>query len=572
MNSADRLSSRPRRTGEMEITLQATLQGNARSWQLEEGRHRIGRATSNEIVLTDPDRSISRVHAEIVIEGNRIQITDLGSRNGTWVNDRPAQPSTSVGPGDRIRLGNIELAVHDPAASVPSGISSREMLADAEQVPGTVRLPWEQVRSELQTGSRLDRSLFVVVSDAGQLLVRPQSLEETFESVLDLVERVITTRRIFLLLLDETEQEAHPIVRAARPAEARTGEKLMLSRTLMETVLKNQESLLVTDAQADPRFGDQASIVAMDIRSALVAPLFDNNDIIGLIYADTSDPTVRYDLDHLRIFTMLANMIAVKITNTRLLEDQRAKERMEQEMATAAKIQRGLLPAQLPQEQGYEILAYQTPCFETGGDLYDAEKGTDGSIFLTVGDVSGKGIGAALLMSHVIASMRVLYHEGLGPAVLIDRLHRQILRASEPAHYATLFFGRLDPRAHTLAYVNAGHNPPFLLGPDGRLTTLDATGQPVGLLEGAEFEVASTPLLPGSLLCVFSDGITEACGPEGFYGEERLEECLRSHLGRPLEEVAHAIFDSLREFQGSTPPSDDITLFLVRRKPAQPGA
>ena len=304
----------------------------------------------------------------------------------------------------------------------------------------------------------------------------------------------------------------------------------------------------------------------MDIRSALVAPLFDNERVIGLIYADTNDPSVRYDLDHLRIFTMLANLIAIKITNTRLLDDQRAKERMEQEMATAARIQRALLPAELPPASGYEIFAWQIPCFETAGDLYDAHQLEDGSVLLTVGDVSGKGIGSALLMSHVIASMRALYGEGLDEGILIDRLHRQILRSSEPAHYATLFFARLDPRDHRLEYVNAGHNPPFLLCPDGSVHTLDATGQPVGLLDGATFETAEASFEPGSLLFIFSDGITEAMGEdEDFYGEERLVAFLRRNLDRPLEEISSELLDDLQSFQGTTPQSDDITLFMVRR-------
>jgi sigma-B regulation protein RsbU (phosphoserine phosphatase) len=333
----------------------------------------------------------------------------------------------------------------------------------------------------------------------------------------------------------------------------------------METVIETKDSLLVTDAQADPRFGEQASIVQMDIRSALVAPLFDNAQVIGLIYADTSDPSVRYDLDHLRVFTMLANLIATKITNTKLLEDQRAKERMEQEMATAARIQRILLPAQLPEVPAYELLAHQVPCFETAGDLYDAERLDDGTICITVGDVSGKGIGSALLMSHVIASMRVLYGESLDPATLVYRLHRQILSSSDPSHYATLFFARLDPANHQIAYVNAGHNPPMLLSADGVLRTLEPTGHPIGLLEESTYEIGQEELAPGELLCIFSDGITEATSADEFYGEERLLACLQGSQHAPLEEIASSIFQSLEDFQGSTPQSDDITLLLMRR-------
>jgi len=545
----------------MEIILQGTIQGQSRSWTLKEGTYRLGRGTHNEILVSDP--SVSRAHAELVVGADQIMVTDLGSRNGTWINNRQAHSQELIKPGDKLRLGNVDLVLRDEASEAPSSVPSKALLADAEQVRGTVHLPWDSVKSEFDTESRLDQNLLKVVTDAGPLLVGQLPLDQLFETVLDLVERLVTTRRIVLLLLDE--DDATPNVCAARPPQAHSDEKLMLSKTLMDTVIQGRDSLLVTDAQADPRFGGQESIVAMDIRSALVAPLFDNEKVIGLVYADTNDPRVRYDLDHLRIFTMLANLIAIKITNTRLIEDQRAMERMEQEMATAARIQRGILPAELPSGPGYEILAKLIPCHEAAGDLYDAQRLDDGRILLTVGDVSGKGIGSALLMSHIMASMRVLYSEDLDPATLVERLHRQLLRAAEPSHYATLFFASLDPNTHKLDYVNAGHNPPLLLLPDGSISTLDATGMPVGLLEGATFEAKSTTLPPGSLLFIFSDGITEALSEEEFYGDDRLIECLKRLFDRPLEEISSGLLDEVHAFQGDTPTSDDITLFMLRR-------
>lgn len=546
----------------MDLTLQGVIQGNSRSWKIEAGSYRLGRATHNELLLTDP--SVSRSHAEIVVEDDSLVINDLGSRNGTWVNERPVQTPTPLHPGDKIRLGNVELLLRDADSVLSSGVPPEAIFSDAD-LHGTVHLPWDQVKSEFSTESRLERSLFQVVTEAGQILVRQEPLDQLFETVLDLVDRLIVTRRVLLLL--NNEEDSTPVVRAARPLESLSAEKLMLSRTLMETVVDTKDSLLVTDAQADPRFGEQASIVAMDIRSALVAPLFDNEQVIGLIYADTSDPTVRYDLDQLRVFTMLANLIAVKITNTKLLEDQRAKERMEQEMATAAGIQRGLLPSELPEVAGYEVLAHQIPCFETAGDLYDAERLEDGTICFTLGDVSGKGIGSALLMSHIIASMRILYGAAADTATLVERLHRQVLNSSDASHYATLFFARLNPTDHQIEYVNAGHNPPILLTSEGAMRTLDPTGQPVGLLPESTFEFAHERLEPGSLLCIFSDGITEAGTIEDFYGEERLTECLRRNLGKSLEEIASCIFQDIDDFQGSTPQNDDITLFLIRRRP-----
>lgn len=548
----------------MELTLQGFLRGTEVKWRLQEGRHRLGRGSHNEILLSDT--SVSRAHAELTILEDRIEVVDLGSRNGTWVNDEAVRTRVEVKPGDRLRFGNVELTLRGTG---PSSLVDLQMtpaaavLSEAEQVHGTLHLPWEEVRSQLRSGSILDRSLFHLVTEAGQLLVRPLPLGEIFDSVLDLVETLLPSRRIMVLLLEGDQRE--PIVRAARPAGAHSHERLILSRTMMDSVIGGRSALLVTDAQADPRFRDHASIVAMDVRSALVAPLFDNESVIGLIYADTNDPRVLYDADQLKVFTMLANLVAVKITQTRLLEAEREKERMEQEMATAATIQRALLPSALPEVPSYEIFAHQEPCFEVAGDLYDAHRLPDGTLLFALGDVSGKGLGSALLMSHVMACLRVLYQDNLELTELMQRLHQQVLRSSGPTHFVTLFFGRLSADESRLDYVNAGHNPPYLLGPDGSIQALDATGLPLGLIEGTSYESGSVAFAPGGLLCVFSDGIPEAEVAGEFFGEERLIQGLRAHRELPLPELSEAILKDLQGFLGSNPTGDDITLFLIRR-------
>jgi serine phosphatase RsbU (regulator of sigma subunit) len=548
----------------MDLTLQGFLRGTEVKWRLQEGRHRLGRGSHNEILVSDA--SVSRAHAELTVQADRIEVSDLGSRNGTWVNDEAVHGRSEVRPGDRLRFGNVELTIR--GAGAPASVDmlrtpAAAVLSDAEQVHGTLHLPWEEVQSQLRAGSILDRSLFHLVTEAGQLLVRPLPLAEIFDSVLDLVETLLPSRRILVLLLEGEERT--PIVRAARPAGAQSHERLILSRTMMDSVVGGRSALLVTDAQADPRFRDHESIVAMDVRSALVAPLFDNESVIGLIYADTNDPRVLYDADQLKVFTMLANLVAVKITQTRLLEAEREKERMEQEMATAATIQKTLLPSTLPEVPSFEIFAHQEPCFEVAGDLYDAHRLADGTLLFTLGDVSGKGLGSALLMSHVIACLRVLYEDKLELANLIQRLHLQVLRSSGPTHFATLFFARLSPDGTRLDYVNAGHNPPYLVGPDASVLALEATGLPLGLLEGTQYESGSVAFPPGGLLCVFSDGIPEAEVLGEFYGEERLIEGLVTHRDLPLPELAEHILKDLQGFLGTTPAGDDITLFLIRR-------
>ena len=544
----------------MKFTLSGSVEGKPAQWVLGEGTHRIGRATVNEIKL--PHQSVSREHARIVVDESGARLFDLGSRNGTVVNGQQIQGSASIRPGDRIEVGSVQL--HLQSGETPEGVTifSPELSA-AGQIHTTSSLEWDEVKAEIDTSSKVYQTLFHAMHEAGQQLMVSQPVEEIIETMLDLVERLVPRGRILVLL---READGDPVVRAARPKESLSGERIMLSTTLINTVLQNRTSLMVADVQSDPRFRDHQSIIALNLRSAIAAPLFDNEKVIGLIYADTTDPAVRYDRDHLKAFTILANMIAVKITNAQLLVEQREKIRMQQEMEAGKRMQKSVLPASLPAIEGYDIHAQQLPCYETAGDLYDAARLPDGKISVVLGDVSGKGVGAALLMTHVMASFRILYRQSLGMVEIATRLNEQVYASSEMTSFVTIWLGRLDPETHKFEFVNAGHNPGLLICKDGEVRELQATGIPVGLLGESPFTMTEIELPPGCLLCIFSDGIPEAQSGEEFYGEERFIRVLKAHADEPLVDVAKAIHDDLNAFLGEESPDDDITLMLLRRR------
>jgi phosphoserine phosphatase RsbU/P len=555
----------------MTYRIEGALGSQFLRWTLQDGHHRVGRSPGNQIVLFH--RTVSREHAEIRVDGEKIEIEDLGSRNGTFVNGERVEGTAAATPGSQVRFGNVNLVLTGDEVTSPPKSSGEvrpkravegTVLLERDQVLASTRVSWDDVQSELETGSFLGRSLFRVMAEAGALLVLPRTLDEVFDAILRMASTIIPGRRI-LILLQETEG-APPTIRAAWPAEHAAEDRILLSTTLLDAVLKGRESILITDAQLDPRFAGHASIVASQIRSALVAPLFDNERVLGLIYADTNDPTLHYDQDQLRAFTMFANLTAVKITNTRLLESEQEKERMEQEMATAARIQQSLLPPAIPGVEGYEIVAHQTPCFMIGGDLYDVAPLADETIGLAVGDVSGKGLGAALLMAHVMASLRLLYDETITLGEMMARIHTQVLRSSDASHFVTLFLGKLDPTRHKLQYVSAGHNPAIVIDTNGEVRTYDATGTPAGLIAGVTFGTESIDLPTGAIVCVYSDGVTEAQDEKDeYFGEERLIEALRKRQNMPLDEVLAGLLHDLRLFLGSTPANDDITLLLLRR-------
>jgi serine phosphatase RsbU (regulator of sigma subunit) len=337
---------------------------------------------------------------------------------------------------------------------------------------------------------------------------------------------------------------------------------------MVRRVLDDGASLLTTDAQADSRFRESASVISQGIRAAMAAPLYDNHHIIGLLYADTTDAATRYGPDELRAFTVLANLIAVKLTQARLAAMEAEKRRLEGELATAREIIGNIVPDGVPAAEGYEFMALYEPCSEVGGDLYDVRHMPDGRTVLMAGDVAGKGLGAAILMSSIVPLAHVLIGGERELVGAMDLLNRQMCASTDAVRYATLFVGLLDRASGRLEYVNAGHNPPLLVDAAGNVQEIHATAMPVGMLEEAPFASASIDMTPGSVLVVFSDGITEALGSDGsFYEVERLRRVVRDARAFPLDVLIAKLVDDLRSFTQGTPQSDDITLLAVRRSP-----
>jgi sigma-B regulation protein RsbU (phosphoserine phosphatase) len=555
-------------------TLTGTVAGRFVQLPLGQGCHRIGRGAKNEIDLSHS--SVSREHAEIRIESDQVFLKDLGSSNGTWVNENRVEDEVEIRPKDRLRFGAqtlVLITAQFKAPPEPSPVSVLHStvlaLSEHDSIHTQERISSEEVTGGARRHEAIDPMLFQAITESGNLLMLPRPLEETFDLLLTMVERVIRARRILLLLTDTPDRQ--PAIRAARPpVDEAAEERTLLSQTILNTVLQERQALLLNDAQDDPRFRAQQSVIMQNVRSAMVAPLFDNKEVIGLLYADHDAAGVVFSRNQLRAFTLLANLIAVKVTNARLLESQREKERMEQEVAAAARVQKKILPGALPTMPGYEILARQIPCFEVAGDLYDAVQLPDGRVALVVGDVTGKGMPAAMLMSNVMAALSILYQDFPPLEILAERLHLQVLGSSDELHFVTMFLGLLDPKKHTLDYVNAGHNPPLLLQHQAggcKIEALGSTGLPLGLVADTSFRVETTNIPDDSLLCVFSDGIPEAIVGEEFYGEERFVQSVWDRCGQSLQEMADGAIDDLKKFLGEALLNDDVTLLMVRRLP-----
>jgi serine phosphatase RsbU (regulator of sigma subunit) len=244
------------------------------------------------------------------------------------------------------------------------------------------------------------------------------------------------------------------------------------------------------------------------------------------------------------------------------------KQRLEGELGAARRIMSALLPEEAPRIAGWELVPHIVSCTEVGGDLYDVFTLPDGRVMVAVGDVAGKGLGAALLVSSLLPLLRGLAGPCEDIAALVARLDAVLFPVTEPVRYATLFMGVLDPASGRFEYVNAGHNPPCVVRADGTVETLAPTGLPVALVGEGTWTSRVLELAPGDLLALFTDGIPEAWNEaEDEYGDERLLALLATQRGCEAAQVREAVLEDLRGFVGEARASDDVTLVLVRRCP-----
>lgn len=539
----------------MALALVGRIKGRSVCHFLREGEQIVGRAATSHLRL--PDSSVSRTHAGVTVEGTKAVVADLGSSNGTFVNGAPVTAPRELALGDTIAFADVELKLVEstpPAETMysPNGSSIESSSVTLDEIFGPT------ARADERT------NLFRILAEAGELLATQRPLDELYEKTLDLVGKVAASDKTVILMLEE--DSSAPVIRASRLKPGVEECDLVLSRTMVQKVLDEKTGLLTSDAQQDPRFQQKQSIVSQGIRSAMAAPLFDNENVIGLLYADTTDPGSWYTRDELRTFTALANLIGVKITQARLAEAEEERRRLAREVQSAKDILGYILPAELGRAPGYELGTYHQPCLEVGGDLYDVKCLEDGKILFLAGDVAGKGLGAALLVSNIMPVVQVLIEETSDLTALVARLNKQIFLTTDPIHYATLFLGVLDPPTGRVSYVNAGHNPPYLLQPGREIIEVKATGTPIGMLEPAPFASGELTIEPGGLLFLFSDGIPEAQNAEGeFYGDERLRDCLRRERDSGAEAIVECVRSDLESFVGDTPPSDDVTMLLLKR-------
>ncbi|HEY9405687.1 MAG TPA: SpoIIE family protein phosphatase [Pyrinomonadaceae bacterium] len=551
----------------------------------------IGRSARNDVCIPDP--FASRVHAEVRREGDAFILQDLGSANGTLYNGDRVESALALTPGGRIQIGETEIVFRDKdagagatmiadpyAASLPEATIALnsdqrstsgllEAIEDA-RTQGSAEQPRPAVGTIINStraasaNSVQQSDLLALISKVSVTLLAPATLDETLRQVVALVFEAVPAERCLIMLRD-AERELKIRVAQLRNSTEETGE-VRVSRSIIEEVVGQGRSVLTSDAQHDPRFMS-STMTIQGIRSVLAVPLGVGERIFGMIYADSPLAEAKFSQDHLTVLTTLASVAAIRVENARLMEEDLERERFERELNLAREIQQRFQPSGAPNVAGYEMQGISFPCYEIGGDYYDFIERPDGRMVIALGDVSGKGTSAALLMSSLHAAMhaQIPAHKTLGDT--ISAVNRYLAETIPMNRFITLFCAELDPITGSLSFLNAGHNPPLIAHAGGSMEQLAAGGIPLGIVAEAVYREGRTQLQPGDALVVYSDGVSEtqnAAGEE--YGPVRLYNTVARYLESTAAGIRDKIEADLTKFAQGTPAGDDITLVIVKRQ------
>jgi serine phosphatase RsbU (regulator of sigma subunit) len=556
----------------------------------------IGRHPGCEIVLDNA--AVSRQHAQISESHGSYFLEDLRSRNRTFLNGRPVEGSAELHNGDAIEFCDLSFRFYvdpPPLDGERPTVSATAIPASSNRTPALpidVILPSNEGEDEgpptatlVESGSSIlstvplneASSLLLAVKpeqklravlDIGRALGHALELGEVLEKTLSGLFRVFLQADYGFVLLKDSES-AKLSVRASksrRPDELSPG----VSMTVVRRAMKTGEAILSADVTGDARFAGSDSIAAMSLRSVMCVPLFSQGeDPFGVVQLDSGDATRPFTRDDLDVLASVAGQIGLAVENARLHTELVAQRDIQRELDFAMQVQLGFLPSHPPEVPNYEFFDHYEAAQRVGGDYFDYVELADGRIAVTVGDVAGKGVPAALLMARLFSSARYQLLTRPTPGEALAALNSEIARTALGHRFITCLFAVLDPKQQTVTVANAGHMAPLVRTADGEVRAFGQkdSGMPIGIARDQAFEEVTMPLAAGDLVLMYTDGVTEAMDAQNdLYGRDRLIRLI-AEGPRPIRECIEAIISDVARFGGDRPARDDVCLVGFRRLP-----
>lgn len=336
--------------------------------------------------------------------------------------------------------------------------------------------------------------------------------------------------------------------------------RLKMGEGIIGHVALTSEPVISPDVRNDPRYVNARE----ETRSEMVAPIISNNEVVGVFDLE-SDQLNAYTEDDLQILLLLASQVAIIIEKVMLHEQLVEKKRLQGQLEVAREVQLELLPASDPKLEGFDICAYNYSTEEVSGDYYDWVSIYEDQIGLVIADVSGKGVPAALLMAFLRASLRAAIHIGYAPHISMTKVNYLLWESIERNQFVTAFYGVLDASNKTLAYTNAGHNPPLLMNADGRARFIEHGGLPLGMFRSPRYYEYYLPIDTGQTIVLYTDGVTEALNAAGEeYGRDRMEQVVREGRNASARELIDLLYRDILRWTDGRGSHDDMTFFIIK--------
>ncbi len=536
--------------------------GSRRAVRVAESPFFLGRGAEAGNHLQLSDKRISRRCAALLYKDGVFLLEDSGQRHGIFVNGEKITEPRLLQDADTITFGiadSYQLVFH---AGQPQE-SLLQLLSRLEQA------------SALEPGARDLRQLSLLL-EAAALLQSHLPLEEFLGAMVERAIAIVDADR-GLLLESDAKGELVPLLARQRGGQRLATEGFAPSQTVITHALEQQHSVVEEDvAQAAAALRDAVSIVHQQLRSVIAIPLLSlahlratdatfvsaPGHVLGALYLDSRRPAAFSRLER-QILDALAMEVAGVLDNARLMRKERERRRIEQELTIANHIQQALLPKGFGDFPHFQVTGINYPCLSVGGDYFDLMELTSERSAFVIADVSGKGLGAALVTAMLQGTFSAMTL-GQEPGSVFAHVNRFMCAHSDVERYATLFFGILD-KAGGLEYINAGHLPPLLVR-DGRAEfVFPSESLPLGLFPTAEFKKSSCTLQPGDTLVLYTDGINEAMNPrDELFGMERLQEAVAHHARASVEHVQAGILAAVKDFTRGAYQADDVTLLILR--------
>ncbi len=369
-----------------------------------------------------------------------------------------------------------------------------------------------------------------------------------------------------MIVVEGTDELEFKVVLGPKAEEVKPF-RVKIGQGISGWVAKHRQPVLIPDAYKDDRFDpsyDKRS--GFRTKSYLCVPLIYNNNIQGVISVLNRLDDIPFNDNDQELLTTFGSQAALAIENAKLLQAAIEKERMDKELQVAAQVQYLLLPQEIPQVTDLDISATYIPCREVSGDFYDVIKIDDNRYIFIVADVSGKGVPGAMLVSTMQATLRAYLEYSDDLLTVISRLNEKIIRNTTDDRYITFFMGLYNAKDHSFKYVNAGHNFPLLLQPDGSLKKLSVGGIFLGYRTW-EYEMEAVQLDKNSGLFLFTDGLIEAMnGDEEEFGNARLETVILDNQNLSADALKEKIIEQVNQFIDARKLDDDFTLLVAKRK------